>query len=37
VVDLTAAYALMHAVEHLRGHVDQASLVRHVWEESDEQ
>jgi uncharacterized damage-inducible protein DinB len=25
---VSAAYALMHAVEHLRGHVDQVSLVR---------
>jgi hypothetical protein len=30
--DITAAYAAFHAVEHLRGHVDQASLVRHLWE-----
>lgn len=34
VIALTAAYAVMHAIEHLRGHVDQASLTRHVWEAS---
>ncbi len=31
-MEVTAAYALIHALEHLRGHVDQASLVRHLWE-----
>ena len=36
VIRLTAAYAVMHAVEHLRGHVDQASLTRHLWEASHE-
>ncbi|HLE38915.1 MAG TPA: DinB family protein [Acidimicrobiia bacterium] len=32
VVEFTAAYALIHGVEHLRGHTDQASLTRHLWE-----
>jgi uncharacterized damage-inducible protein DinB len=27
-----AAYALIHATEHLRGHVDQISLMRHLWD-----
>lgn len=27
-----AAYALIHATEHLRGHVDQATLMRSLWE-----
>jgi hypothetical protein len=27
-----AAFALMHAGEHLRGHVDQVSLTRQLWE-----
>jgi len=26
-----AAYALIHVSEHLRGHVDQISLMRHLW------
>ena len=26
-----AAYALIHVTEHLRGHVDQISLMRHLW------
>lgn len=30
VVDESAAYVLIHAVEHLRGHTDEASLARHV-------
>lgn len=32
VTEMSTAYAVMHAVEHLRGHVDQASLTRHLWE-----
>ncbi|MEK7251934.1 MAG: DinB family protein [Actinomycetota bacterium] len=32
VVEFTRAYALIHGAEHLRGHVDQASLTRHLWE-----
>jgi uncharacterized damage-inducible protein DinB len=28
-----AAYALIHATEHLRGHVDQVSLMRQLWVE----
>jgi hypothetical protein len=31
VVDESAAYVLLHAVEHLRGHADEASLTRHAW------
>jgi uncharacterized damage-inducible protein DinB len=27
-----AAYALIHATEHLRGHVDQVALIRQLWE-----
>jgi hypothetical protein len=27
----SAAYALFHAIDHLRGHADEASLTRHVW------
>jgi uncharacterized damage-inducible protein DinB len=30
--EVTAAYALIHATEHLRGHVDQVSLMRGLWE-----
>lgn len=30
--ELTAAFALMHAVDHLRGHADEAALTRHLWE-----
>ncbi len=30
-VEMSAAFALIHAVEHLRGHADEASLTRHVW------
>ncbi|OFW67371.1 MAG: hypothetical protein A2Z12_06640 [Actinobacteria bacterium RBG_16_68_21] len=33
VLESSAGHALLHAVEHLRGHVDQASLTRHLWEE----
>jgi hypothetical protein len=29
--EVTAAYALIHATEHLRGHVDQVSLMRQLW------
>lgn len=32
VVEFTKAYALIHGIEHLRGHVDQASLTRHLWD-----
>ena len=28
--EMTAAYALLHGVDHLRGHADEASLTRHV-------
>jgi uncharacterized damage-inducible protein DinB len=28
---VAAAYALIHVTEHLRGHVDQISLVRQLW------
>ena len=31
VVEMSAAYALIHAVDHLRGHTDEASLTRHMW------
>ena len=31
--EVAAAYALVHATEHLRGHVDQAGLTRQVWEQ----
>jgi hypothetical protein len=31
VVQVSAAEALFHAVEHLRGHADEASLTRHLW------
>ena len=30
--EVAAAYALIHATEHLRGHVDQAGLTRQLWE-----
>ena len=30
--EVAAAYALLHATEHLRGHVDQAGLTRRLWE-----
>lgn len=30
---VAAAYALVHATEHLRGHVDQISLTRRLWEQ----
>jgi hypothetical protein len=29
--ELSAAFVIIHAAEHLRGHVDEASLTRHVW------
>jgi hypothetical protein len=29
--EVTAAYALLHASEHLRGHVDQIGLTRWMW------
>src|SRR5262245_53314101 len=28
---VAAAYAVIHATEHLRGHVDQVSLMRQLW------
>lgn len=28
---VSAAYAVIHATEHLRGHVDQISLMRQLW------
>jgi uncharacterized damage-inducible protein DinB len=31
--EVPAAYALIHATEHLRGHVDQISLIRQLWEQ----
>jgi hypothetical protein len=31
IVQIPAADALFHAVEHLRGHADEASLTRHLW------
>lgn len=31
VVQIPAAEALFHAVDHLRGHADEASLTRHCW------
>lgn len=31
VIEIPAAEALFHAVEHLRGHADEASLTRHFW------
>ena len=31
VVQMSAVEALLHAVEHLRGHADEASLTRHFW------
>lgn len=30
---VAAVYALIHATEHLRGHVDQVSLIRQLWSE----
>lgn len=30
--EVPAAYALIHVTEHLRGHVDQVSLMRQLWE-----
>lgn len=30
--EVPAAYAIMHVTEHLRGHVDQVSLMRQLWE-----
>jgi len=31
--EVAAAYALVHATEHLRGHVDQMALTRQLWEQ----
>jgi len=30
-IEMSAAAALFHAVEHLRGHADEAALTRHLW------
>ena len=30
-LDLTSAFWMIHIVEHLRGHADEAGLTRHVW------
>lgn len=30
IAEMTAAFALLHAIDHLRGHADEASLTRHV-------
>jgi len=30
-LDLSAAFWMIHIVEHLRGHADEAGLTRHVW------
>lgn len=30
-MDVTAALWIVHIVEHLRGHADEAGLTRHVW------
>ena len=30
--EVAAAYAVIHATEHLRGHVDQVSLMRALWD-----
>ncbi len=30
--EVTAAYALIHPTERLRGHVDQMALMRHLWQ-----
>lgn len=30
--DRTAAFWLVHAVEHLRGHADEAALTTHMWD-----
>lgn len=30
--EVSAAYAMMHVTEHLRGHVDQVSLMRQLWD-----
>ena len=31
--EVTAAFALVHATEHLRGHVDQMALTRQLWQQ----
>ncbi len=33
--EVTAAYALIHPTEHLRGHVDQMALMRHLWQQRE--
>ncbi len=30
-IEFSAAYAVLHALTHLQGHVDEASLTRHLW------
>ncbi len=34
--EVSAAFALIHATEHLRGHVDQISLTRQLWEQQNQ-
>lgn len=34
--EVSAAFALIHATEHLRGHVDQISLTRQIWEQRNQ-
>ena len=34
--EVSAAFALIHATEHLRGHVDQISLTRHLWDQRNQ-
>ena len=34
--EVSAAFALIHATEHLRGHVDQISLTRQLWEQRNQ-
>ncbi len=33
--EMTAAWALIHGIDHLRGHADEASLTRHLVTEAD--
>jgi hypothetical protein len=33
--EVSVAYVLLHAVTHLRGHADEASLTRHAWKVRD--
>lgn len=34
--EVSAAFALIHATEHLRGHVDQISLTRQLWDQRNQ-